>query len=172
MRYFKTELLDRVRSLDDNVADAASSEWEQTVAKYNAKLESFRSRLPVGARSLLRKFSLHDGSILSIAVGEKSQTSSRFVRLEGTAEQDGPILELQYTAPEYSLRKYGEIDKDSPDLSHVLYDEFSELKKGGFCHSLLLAPGIELTIHFTNLRIRQIRRVITKFAEALEIQEA
>jgi hypothetical protein len=170
MRYFKPELLARFRSLDDDVADAAAKEWERATAQYKAKLAGFRSRLPLGARSLLRNFTLHDATLLSIAVGEKSPTISLFIRLEGSPERNGRILELQYTSPEYSLRKYGDIDKDSPDLSHVLYDEFSELKKGGFAHSLLLALGIELRIHFTNLRIRQMKRLIMQFAEAPELQ--
>ena len=87
MRYLKATLLERCRLLDDDLAEAASDEWDRAVAKYNAALAAIRPQLPAGVRTILDHFSLHDARVLSI-VSARGRLSLVFA---WKALRNGPV---------------------------------------------------------------------------------
>ncbi len=166
MHYFTPELLARYRSLDDDVADAAAHEWDQAIAHYNTDLDTMRRLLPSGAQALIKHRSLHDARILSIVVSRRRPLVSLVVRLEGTPRRAGTLLELRYSLAR-SSRNLGftieRHEKDAPGSGRIQYDEFAKVADDPvcvFCHSLLLQGSYELRIFFTDMRVRQLHRVI------------
>ena len=176
MQHFNPEILARCRSLDDAVSEAATDEWEQAVAKYNAELDSIRPDLPPGVRALLASCSLHDARILSISETRRRPRLSLLIQLEGRPTRPGDLLELQYLLagtskhPGLSLRTHDKPDKDLPEQGRILYDEFGKLANDPvevFSHSLLLKGGVELHIRFTDMRVRALQRVILPSVEPI-----
>ncbi|HJT76456.1 MAG TPA: hypothetical protein VJ739_04570 [Gemmataceae bacterium] len=160
MKYFKPELLRRCRSLDDDAADVAAAEWEQAIAAYRARLRAIRSRLPSGADRLLARFTLHDAQLLTIADDTKRPRLTLLVRLEGTRDQPGPVLELSYllvAGPHGGVvfRKHAGLGHKALGPRGVLYDELNlDEERAFFTHSLLLTDGFEIEIRFHDLRVR------------------
>ncbi len=175
MNYFKAELLSRCRSLDDAVAEAAAQQWEAAVASYGARLKAIRSRLPLGARRLLARYSLHDAKVLSLAVGRKEPRFVLVVQLEGTPTQPGEVLELSYlsVAGPHGGVAFRKPTKPAPDTSGtkwVLYNEFDlDEERAFFTHSLLLTGGVEIEVRFHNLRVKILDDV---FVSPTELPEA
>ncbi len=163
MRYLKASLLERCRSLDDDLAEAASDEWDRAVAKYNAALAAIRHQLPVGVRAVLDHFSLHDARVLSI-VSARGRLSL-VIRLESAAKRAGRMLELIYTLakPGWGVVPRGDAQEWPKDRGRIQYDEFGKAAGGPgavFSHSLMLAGGYELRIRFTDLHVRRLTRVV------------
>ncbi len=174
MRYLKPELLVRCRSLDDDAAETAAEEWEQGIEAYRTRLKAIRSRLPVGARRLLSRFSLHDAKVLSLSSGSKEPRFTLVVHLEDTPSQAGEVLELSYLSVAgphggVTFKKHPGFDKRVPGLGCVLYNEFDQDdERAFFTHSLLLADGFEIEVRFHHLRVRHLDEV---FISPLELPE-
>src|SRR4051812_34465166 len=96
MKYFKPELLARVRSSDDNVAEVAAVEWEEAVAAYQARFKKIRDKLPGDVRRLLSKVSLHDSRYLGAAMDKQQPLYGLLLQLEGSPGQRTEVLELKY----------------------------------------------------------------------------
>jgi hypothetical protein len=67
MKFFTPELLDRIRSLDDEVADAAHEEWERAIVRSNRRWKKIKTAFP----NEVQRFEdnhvcLHDARLLSI----------------------------------------------------------------------------------------------------------
>jgi len=181
MRYLKPELLTRCRSLDDEVAEAAANEWDQAIARYNARLATLRPLLPTGVQAVLDHFSLHDGRVLGISLARRKTWLSLLVRLEGTSVRPGPVLELKYILAKglkraaFAIMRHGGAEQGSQDRGRIQYDEFGKVGGVGvgvFSHSLLLTGGFELRIRFTNLRVRRLNRVILPSVELAGLETA
>lgn len=181
MHYLTPELLDRYRSSDDEVAEAAAKEWEQAIAMYNEELEAILPLLPAGVCTLLDRWSLHDAKVLGIMVARRKPRLSLLVRLEGTSDHPGKMLELQYLLartskhPGFSIREYEAEKKDSQDAGRIQYDEFRKVADdpvGVFSHSLLLKGNYELEIRFTEMQVRQMQKVILPSVERMGLTMA
>jgi hypothetical protein len=176
MQYLTPELLARFRSPDDDVAEDAAREWDQAIANYNAELRAIRSFLPMGVRALLARWSLHDATILSIALARRKPRLSLVIQLEGSRGRPGEVLELQYSLartarnPGFSLIDHAGHGKDRQDKARIQYDEFRKVVEDPvevFSHSLLLKGFYELQIWFTDMQVRQLQRVIFPSLEQL-----
>ena len=77
MRYFKPELLARCRSLDDDVAEAAAAEWDQAIARYNAKLAAIRPLFPEGF--------LHETQIIAMVLSADPEQDPNSLAIAGAA---------------------------------------------------------------------------------------
>ena len=168
MKYLKYSLLERCRSLDDNVAEAASDEWDQAIAKYNAALAVVRPQFPPAVRTILDRFSLHDAQTLACLLTKKKL--SLVIRLEGTSIRPGKMLELNYTLAPAGLHVVNCVDVKHwlKDHGRIQYDEFGKVADAPatvFSHSLLLAEARELRIQFTDLHVRRMKKVILPSAE-------
>ena len=174
MNYFTPELLARTRSVDDNEAEAATCEWEQHIAAYNARLAQMRRQLPLGVRQLLRRVSLHDAQLLTL----NRAGSELFLtfRLAANAGKQAGGVELRYRLAGQSKLILHEPQRppNGPVSRWVLYDEFAETRGAGvraYTHSLLMTGGLEFRIRFANLRLRQFGMVLLADSKPSEIQK-
>jgi hypothetical protein len=167
MKYFKPELLARCRSRDDEVAEAAAKEWEEAIAACRARLKAIRPQLPRGARGLCSRFSLHDARLLGAAFGTRTALFGILLRLEGSPEHPGQVLELNYhPAPGpnggVNVKAQGPSEGGPRGDVWVQYDEFDlDEEHGFFTHSLLLTDGREIEVRFTGLTVRILDDVVT-----------
>jgi hypothetical protein len=169
MKYFTPDLLDRSRSRDDDVAEAAASEWEQAGTAYLARFTSIRAQLPGGARRLSRA-SLHDAKLLSVFSSSKRMALFGMVlQLDGSPKRPGEFLELEYHpvagangGVKVTAHQQASWEKNSRGKPWILYDEFDlDAEHAFFVHSLLLTDGREIEIRFHNLTVRQLDEVLT-----------
>jgi hypothetical protein len=166
MKYMTPELLARVRSDDDAIAEAAAEEWERRGEEYRARLDDVRSRpdLPRGVRRLLKRDVLHDAKVLTMAAGKNS--FSLFLELAGAIDPADKHLELQYRlvggpGKGLELRDHPgcpELAGDGRPLGWWLYDEVDVIdgKVEAFTHSILLTGGWEMQLTFFALHWRRL----------------
>jgi hypothetical protein len=167
MKYLKYALLERCRSLDNDVAEAAGDEWDQAIDRYDAALTAIRPQFPAGVRTILDRFSLHDAKVLTYFLTKRRL--SLLVRLEGTSACPGKLLELNYTLAKAGLRivRHVDVKRRPKDRGRIQYDEYGKASDSPavFSHSLLLAEGRELRIRFTDLHVRRLKKVVLPSAE-------
>jgi hypothetical protein len=172
MKYMTPALLARFRSKDEGKAERAAAQWDQACRAYDQHLKRIRPNLPRAARSLLRRFSLHDAKVLMLALREAPLALSIFLELD-TPRDEG--LQLAY-----------ELVKDPAFVTHSalreakaplvwLYDEFEVQKtKGGpiFKHTILCANGWELQLSFREMRLARYKKVFFPTRDWLELDGA
>jgi hypothetical protein len=113
------------------------------------------------------RFSLHDAKVLNISFGKRTPRFVLRVRLEGTANHPGEILELSYRrvgGPKggVTIRKHPPSDKGTSDSIWVLHNEFDvDEERAFFTHSLLLTDGHELEVRFHALHIQSLEEVVS-----------
>ncbi|HKI30441.1 MAG TPA: hypothetical protein VKA46_01020 [Gemmataceae bacterium] len=67
MKYFTPELVNRFRSLDDDVADAADDEWEEAIKRYHRRIRKIKPHFPEDLRRFKEQHvCLHDAEIFSM----------------------------------------------------------------------------------------------------------
>jgi hypothetical protein len=65
MKYFTPELLERVASLDDDVADDAQDEWERAIVRSNRHWQKIKKAFPAAVRRFEEDHvCLHDAQVL------------------------------------------------------------------------------------------------------------
>ncbi len=176
MKYFTPDLLNRCRSSDDDIADAAAKKWDRATAAYTARLQKIRASLPLGARQLLRHVSLHDAQCLTITTAEDRKEFFLTFRLAYSATHPAGGVELRYTlagAPTVLLDK-SHLPAEEPFSRFVLYDEFDLHERKGvavFTHFLLMTGGLELRLQFSNLRLRWFESVLLPNSNAADIEK-
>src|SRR6266508_1038944 len=70
MKYFKKELWAALNSDDKDERSRADAEWDRNRAQYQAQFEQLKLRLSPAASRFFGKVSLHDGTLLSLSVGD------------------------------------------------------------------------------------------------------
>ena len=165
MKYFKPELIERYRSINDDIADAAAKEWEEAIVSYRARIKAIRTKLPAGVRRLRSRVPLHDSKIFGVAISDPKPLFSMLIQLEGTARHPGEVLELNYhsvAGPNGGIHfrmPTSAITKVLKD-ARILYDEFDvDETHGFFTHSILLNDWREFEIRFHNLSYKRLGRV-------------
>ncbi len=159
MNYFTPDLLVRFGSENDQVADAASDEWEQLSKRYADHLRAISAGLPEAARALIDRFPLHDARVLEIGWDDKSSRLFIVLRLEEGPEQ-GVQIEYHLTAGP-AVYEHGELYEEEAPLEW-LYDELDVLEGTNppvYTHSILFTKGLELQVEFTGLALRPYRIV-------------
>jgi hypothetical protein len=177
MKYFTPKLLARCRSLDDNEAEVADQAWQKAIAAYQGRLGQIRKSLPLGARQLLKRISLHDARLLTIIHAWTSTGGELCLtfRLARASDQSARGVELRYrlSGPVKVLPHEPPTSDDGPVSRWVLHDEFNMVlkkKRGVFTHSLLLSGGLEFQIPFVNLRLKQFGMVLLADSRPSEIE--
>lgn len=167
MKYFKPELLARCRSRDDDVAEAAATEWEEAVAAYQKRFDAISPQLPGEVGRLCSRFPLHDAKMLGAAFATETALFCILLQLEGEAGHTGKVLELKYlpvAGPNSGviIKTHHSIQGASRRDVWVLYDEFDlDEEHRFFTHSLLLTDGREIEVRFTNLTVVLLDEVVT-----------
>lgn len=131
---------------------------DEVVADYERYVDSIRSRLPPGLRSLHDEISLHDSKIRRFAVDLPGQTVD--ITLHGFADpwspegQAGRRFDLRYEGvTTLESTNEGEWVSEAFDNSDLGYCEIEILPDGLWEHRMLFASGIELAIRFRDLRL-------------------
>jgi hypothetical protein len=152
MNYFTPDLILRVGSPDDAIADAASEEWEVVHERYLKHLDSIKPRLPKSVQSLLANYCLHDAKVLALGNPEEDAKKLTFIlRLAAPRTQ---LLRLTYrlaSDPKWTFHR--EIGEEA--ASEIwLYDEL-DISSGNeypvFQQSIVFNAGVELKLDFYDL---------------------
>jgi hypothetical protein len=151
MKYFTRELIERLGSMDDAMADVANAEWEDAVDRHENQLQAIREQLPVSLHSLWNNFYLHDADVL--AMGRKGQTFVIVLRLDVPPRE---LLILKYHLVEEPI-----INKDAlpPEARcnyiQWMYDEIGWVggEKAYATHTILFCNGWEVELHLRDLEV-------------------
>jgi hypothetical protein len=172
MRYFKPEILRRSGSLDDDVADAASEEWQAATAAYRAYLTAHERFLPVGAREVDADHILHDGKVLSLGVSKDGRVSLVLHLRDGT----GDLLRLDYVGARVTPIRHALTELTGtaePSTPFVLYHEFEAATDPTALHRhrLLCTGGLEFEIAFSDLEVTPLVSTLDALAAGLAGKE-
>lgn len=173
MNYFTPDLLGRFGSPDEDIANAASEEWDQVHAAYQNHLRAIRSALPRAARSLLRHFCLHDARVLTLATLQGDPpTFSIFLGLAAPRDEGVQLTYRLVNRPK--LLRHPPLAEDGTPLEW-LYDEF-DLQQAkparAFTHAILLTGGWELRLTFRDLKLARYQKVLAPAKHPLAGQDA
>jgi len=153
MRYFTQELLDRFRSADDDVADAADAEWEKASEAYRAAVDAMA--LPPDVLSLARDYCFHDDYVRAMSRFSRDGSPNSVGMLIVKLEQRGLRREIVYANAHY-------VEPVSLVGTHWLYDEVEALRHAPspgargesdwYLHRILTDRG-EVTIRFKSVTV-------------------
>jgi hypothetical protein len=164
MKYMTPELLARVRSADDDLAEAAADEWERQGQEYRARLEEIQSRpdLPRGLRKLLKRDRLHDAKVLALAT-DQGKHFSMVLEVPWQTDPAKKYVELQSRlvgglSKGFDLVAHEILKGDGKPFGWWLYDEIdvTDGKVEAYTHSILLTGGWELRLTFFALAWRRL----------------
>ena len=163
MNFLTPDLLVRFRSLNDEIAESASVEWERRCEAYNRHLKEIRTHLSPGARRLLRCYSFHDAKVLALAADDAPHFSL-FLKLDGPEKRKGKNrLELRYrlvggATTGYEIQRHDMLSGDGKPFGWWLYDELDAVKGdvSAMTHSILFTGGYELRLTFFAVSCRRL----------------
>jgi hypothetical protein len=162
MKYMTPELLARVRSLDDSVAEAARDEWQERCEVYNRRLKEIRGEFSSGVRRLMR-FNFHDAKVKGMA-GDEAPHFSLFLELSDPSQPSGKKdLEIRYRlvggmGTGFEVLRHRELREDGAPFRWWLYDELdiSDGKIRAMTHSILFSGGWEIRLTFYSVSCRRL----------------
>ena len=132
---------------------------DAVVADYQRYIDSIRSRLTPGLRSLHDEVSLHDSKVRQFTVDIPGRSVA--ITLHGFTDPWSPDgltgrrFDLRYEGvTSVQSTNQGEWVSEALDSSDLGYCEIELLPDGLWEHRMLFASGIELTIRFRDLRLR------------------
>ncbi len=150
MKYFTPDLLARLGSSDDAVANAAAAEWDRRQQAYEEELQRIEPELPERVREF-NNLLLHDARVQSLA--------RRDGQLILVLRKDIPPRDLVILT--YELAGEPVIDREAlpPEVrSEVMdfdFDEFAIVREGGdklYTQSILFSNGWEVRLRFHDVR--------------------
>lgn len=169
MKYFKEELWSALNSEDDEVYFRAEEEWARNVEEYRVQLAGLLPRLSANAARFFSKVSLHDGTLVSFAVGDAFASNGgltlrkRQTRVQMTvlSANNGATYVLNYSG----IRRCSVDYPGSPSVFYEKgdhfgdwgYDELTAAGEGLFQHEILFESGATINIIFTKFRYQRIR---------------
>lgn len=162
MKYMTPELLVRVRSLNDDVAEAARDEWQKQCEAYNHHLKDVQKDFSPAARRLMR-FNFHDAKVRGMAADEAPHFSF-FLELPDPSQPGGKKnFEIRYrlvvgVAAGFEVLRHKELREDGVPLRWWLYDEWdiSDGKIRAMTHSILFSGGWEIRLAFYSVSCRRL----------------
>ncbi len=171
MRYFSQETLDRVRSEDDDISDAAAEEWNRFAEACREHYVSIRHLLPPDL-CRLHELCLHDAEFWfhlgSGCTRDGVEQWTAGYRLEDDPGVPGHTLEGHYRGGRAPLAtiviEAGAGNSFTPYVGggvFVLYDEIEvvpDTQPPEFVHSLLLSDGQEVRFRFRDFALVEIDR--------------
>jgi hypothetical protein len=152
MKYFTRERYLTFQNFDDAAMDAADADWEDTIDRYEAYLQTIRPDMPESVRQLLDGFYLHDARVLSM--GRRDETFVISLQLDVPPKE---LLTLTYTLigpPEINKKPFE--DGQNTPAPWWLYEEIEQVEEGGrkhFVQSILLSNGWEITLPFSDVQV-------------------
>lgn len=164
MKFFKKELWARINSDDENEREQANAEWDQNNAAYYEHLKQLRPRLPVNASRFFGKISLHDGTLLSISLGDAIDSTEE-IPLRKRKTRIRMIVAFLDNPETYILQYSGirQIFIDFPSATPLFYDlgdsfgywgydELTDAGDGFLRHEVLFDSGATIAIEFKHFK--------------------
>jgi hypothetical protein len=154
MNFMQPELIARTRSDDDDIADAASEEWECKISEYNRHIEEIKPQLTEAIRLFLDAICLHDTHFVR-AVHNPAERKLTLL-FEDRGRQKKFLISYFLLGIPIITRHPGSLAVDEADFHWVLYDEidlFPDNRLRAFTHSILLTGGWELRLLFSDMKI-------------------
>ena len=148
MKYFTPELLERFRSPDPAIADAASKEWDRALAEYEKHLESIRGKLPEQLKDLLDNYCLHDARVRAVSLPDQRM----YLILAQPEDARDHVLLLSYRlVREPEFVRYAPGEEAAP--AEWMYEEIDveQQEPPVYSQSVLLSDGRELRLHFRDM---------------------
>ncbi len=161
MKYFTPELIARLGSTDEDVADAADAEWDEIHERYVQHLQEIRSRMPEHQRQV-EDLLLHDADVWSMA-----RQADKFIVV---LRKNIPPRELVILT--YTLTAEPVIDTEAlaePDRSPVmqfLYNELDLVQESDppvYSESILFSNGWEIQLRFRDVHAIRADEVYSVF---------
>jgi hypothetical protein len=150
MKYMTPELLARMQSEDEAIAEAADNAWQKASRAYNAHVEKIRPSLTDPVQLFLDSGCLHDARVL--VCGSNKRQFSILVRLD-SPPGEGLLISYQLVGSPAQV-KHSKLANYGKPWGWVLYDEI-ELVKGKhistYSHALLFTGGRELHLPLQRL---------------------
>jgi hypothetical protein len=150
MNYFTRERYLALQERGDDAMDAADAAWAETVARYDAYLQTIRPELPESVRELLDGFYLHDARVLSM--GRRSDTYVISVQLDVPPNE---LLTITYDlagTPEIKQELFpGATAATTPDWLYEEIELVRESNESHFVHSILFSNGWEVRLPFRSV---------------------
>jgi len=157
MKYFTPELLERVGSLDDDVADAAHADWERAVARWLRRWQKIKPAFPADVQRLVdEQVCLHDALILSIA----RQRDTLVVVLQ----RESPAQDLVLLT--FTLEGEPQIDPAALPAEHGtggvtwMYEEFDLDRHQRCWFEVLLSNGWAVKLCFRDFRFLIAQKIL------------
>jgi hypothetical protein len=157
MKYFTPDLLERLASPDEKVADAADAEWEGALVRWRRHWQKIRPALPEAVRRFEdQHVCLHDAQVLSMAgVGE---TFVVVVRREPPSP-DVVVLTFTLDAEPVITRDVVPGHGDAGVVTW-LYEEW-DLDRSRRCwFEVLLSNGWSLRLRFRDFQFLVLRQLV------------
>jgi hypothetical protein len=168
MKYFKKELWAASNSDDGNERKQAEAEWYRKFSEYEKQLEQIRLRLSASASKFFGKVSLHDGTLLSLSVGDALDSTEEIpirrrktqMRIIVTSIDNPGTYTLQYSGIRQAVVDFPSATPLFYDLGDSFgdwgYDELTDAGDGFFRHEVLFASGATIAIEFKHFKHKRI----------------
>jgi hypothetical protein len=157
MRYFTPELLERIASADDDVADAAHEEWEQAIVRSKRRWQKIQKAFPQAVgRFEEESVCLHDARVVSIA--RASDTVAMVLRAGPPAED---VVLLTFTRDGQPVIDPNALPGHGDGrVVTWLYEEW-DLDRGGRCwFEVLLSNGWSIRCRFRDFTYLVLRPLL------------
>jgi hypothetical protein len=152
MKYFTPELHARTCSANDKVADAAHTEWERAMQRYEKRLARIRPHLTSALRRLVDEIRLHDAQLLYLGTSEDRCC----LALQTDAERP-TVVSLEYVLAAKPIIESNTLAAGLRTADCLfLYDEVDCMPRNGrtiFNHSILFSNGLHLRLKFSDVAV-------------------
>jgi hypothetical protein len=156
MKYLTPKLLLRFRSHDPDLADRATDEWEDALARYGRYYNRIKGKLPAAVRRFHDECCLHDADVFAPAlISPKGRNGRRELEIVTQnintlyAEHLNTLITLRYAlAGDPVIRTPAGTEDFGQSRPQWLYDEWSLVRRGVFCHDILLSNGQVISTRF------------------------
>jgi hypothetical protein len=151
MKFFTPQLLERYRSADPAVAQAAVAEWEVVHQEYEQHLRALEPTLPANVREF-NALLLHDATVQTLARSPR--------RLLLVLKKDIPprdLVLLHYDLEdEPVLVPYARNPREWQTPTRFDFDEFDRVEEAGrtwYTHAIVFDNGWELRLRFRDVQV-------------------
>jgi hypothetical protein len=157
MKYFTPELLERVASPDDAVADAAEHEWERSIVRSHQRWRRIRAAFPEEVRRFEDEgVCLHDARVLSMA--RQGENFVVVLRTEAPSEQMVLLsfrLEEEPLIDPHAIEGHGD-----QEFVTWMYEEWDLDRAKRCCFEVLLSNGWSVKFRFREFHFQVLLQIL------------
>ncbi|MFA6309787.1 MAG: hypothetical protein WC677_08690 [Clostridia bacterium] len=163
MKYFTSDLWNKINSLIEEERAAADKQWVENGKEYCKIFEEIKESLPKKFLKLYFKLGFHDFKLCDIKINNKEESNNKKpVTVDIILTDEDKKWDIKYIGVKRILIDYlPEFTENDPYSETVGfddfgYDEFSRVDKNILAHEILFASGATILIHFTKISINPV----------------